>query len=579
MQAICPECYALYDGRAPAGGTRLTCRSCDTEFLIPVEHMLARAEQTEGPRSKAELGQAKRLLKHAYRQQRRELNRGLREARAKVRRAFDRTEARERLTQREGRVRTPLARRLLRAVLGIYFVAVVAVNAGLMTYQYYEARQHVLENLESAAPIFGKGLGEALWNLDTLASKAIARGMLEDPLMVGVRIIDDAGAEVAARGWSLHADGQPVLHSGADDDTVEDDAGASAPGEASDGAAAASEAPRLIRHTFKIVHEDMGEVTEVGEASVFSSEEIVLNRVAGGWLLLGLNAVLVAIALAMSLRWAVRKHLDRPLGVLTNAVSQLNMDNLDALEVELPTSEHNELQVLAGSFNGMVQNLVAEKRRLLDVSSTFERFVPRQLLERIAEEGITSLEPGRTEHGEMAVLWAALPARADGARDGKADPDAAVRRTCALLARLEAPIEQHGGFVYYLDDREVMALFDLGDHATESLSAVYAAIDMHKALDGAEGALSVGIHVGDVVLGTVGTRGRIDSTAVGAVVERARDLMELAAGRGGGVLVTPEVVELTRSYEAYAAAPIDLAAPDGTQPHQVELPATTADEA
>ncbi|RME73321.1 MAG: HAMP domain-containing protein [Planctomycetota bacterium] len=565
MQPICPECFARYEGPIPRGETRLRCRHCGAPFLVPVEILRAQLEQAEASGDPEALEQAAHALRKTYREQRRALRRTYRQALERLRRR--RRQQREALRPDDGdRIRTPLARRLLRSVLGVYFVTMLLVNLGLMAYQYVHARSQILDELRSTERIFGKGLDEALWNLDTSGVAAIARGMLEDPAIIGVRITDDRGQEVSALGWVPGEGEQPRWR--APDD-------ADAPRSVSP-----TDAPRkLIRYRFELHHDDGTEHTLVGAVEVLSSESMVLARVTGGWLLLGLNALLVGLALALTLRWAVRRQLDRPLGVLTNAVSQLNMDNLDMLEVELPGAERNELRVLADAFNAMVRNLVEEKRRLLEVSRALERFVPRQLLDRLAAEGLASLEPGQVVRGRMTVLWATLLLASP---EASADPETEIERACTLAERFHQAIERQGGFVYALTERSLMVLFDHEDEETEALCALYAGIDMSKSVaETPETRLAIGIDRGDVVLGTVGTRGRIDATAIGPVVACARRLMEAARESGGGLLVTEAVASRTAELAAVRLEAIELGsvladASLATTVYAVELPAATA---
>ena len=117
------------------------------------------------------------------------------------------------------------------------------------------------------------------------------------------------------------------------------------------------------------------------------------------------------------------------------------------------------------------------------------------------------------------------------------------------FTHMGAAIDGEGGFIdKYIGDA-IMALFD--DAHTDA--SVRAALGMRKALIGfnkvrsrqglAPVDMGVGVHVGEVVLGTVGHESRIDSTAIGDAVNLASRVEGLTKTYDCGVLVTQAVVE------------------------------------
>ncbi|MFC1706033.1 hypothetical protein ACFL59_04315 [Planctomycetota bacterium] len=576
MQAICPECYAVYESRTPVTGNRLRCRKCKAEFLLPAQRMLERVELAKqgAVQSKEDLSLARARLKELLREERWELQKGYRKAEERLEQSYQEGLQQRMRAEEEvlgSSVRKPLANKLLKIVLTIYFIVVVLVNLAFMGHQYITARNDVVANLESSERIFGEGLSEALWSLHKGATTAIVRGMLEHPLIVGVRVVDDMAEEMSAGGLILDAAGKPVFRALQGGEEPQDHQRGARPTPDEPRARSASQ---LFSHSFPVtyVSED-GTETVVGRVTVHSSTSFVFDRVKGGYYLLVLNALVVALALAITLLWASRKFLGRPLSALTNALAELNMDNLDSLEVHVSSPDRDELKVLEQSFNGMVRNLVEEKRTIVEMAKTFERFVPRQLLQRIADEGVRTIAAGRMQRDRLAVLYAEAHGH-DPEAEGT-DPEKELRFSCAYLASMEAPIEKHGGFIYRFSTRTVLALFALDDRSTEALSAVYAAIDMQKALaafnekQAAHGhprlSLGVGIHSGEVILGTLGTEAHMEPLAMGEGIEVAIRLQELTRETGAAIVVSAEIQRLSESYDAYQCAALEGAACKGKE--------------
>jgi class 3 adenylate cyclase len=126
-------------------------------------------------------------------------------------------------------------------------------------------------------------------------------------------------------------------------------------------------------------------------------------------------------------------------------------------------------------------------------------------------------------------------------------------------------IARHGGFIdKYIGDA-IMALFD--DRATDG--AVQAAIAMRRRLISFNQArlerqlppieIGIGIHRGEVVMGTVGFVSRIESTAIGDAVNVAARVEGLTKEYGCNVLVTDAVVDSLGDREAVQLNLIDEA--------------------
>jgi len=102
-------------------------------------------------------------------------------------------------------------------------------------------------------------------------------------------------------------------------------------------------------------------------------------------------------------------------------------------------------------------------------------------------------------------------------------------------------IEQHSGFIDKFIGDAVMALFP-----GSADQAVGAALDLHEALRRFNRAsqvpfetlMGVGIHTGPLMLGTVGSQGRMDTTVIGDAVNLAARLEGLTKYFGANVLIS-----------------------------------------
>ena len=120
-----------------------------------------------------------------------------------------------------------------------------------------------------------------------------------------------------------------------------------------------------------------------------------------------------------------------------------------------------------------------------------------------------------------------------------------LNRHFAVMTRIVA---RHGGIVDKFIGDAVMALFvDAAD------GAVAAAVGMTRSLrqfnagrDGPRLGMSIGLHAGPVVLGTIGSVQRMDTTVIGDTVNTASRLEHLSRPYGAAVLLSGAVRDRLR---------------------------------
>ncbi|HCN06084.1 MAG TPA: hypothetical protein DIS79_10735 [Bacteroidetes bacterium] len=187
--------------------------------------------------------------------------------------------------------------------------------------------------------------------------------------------------------------------------------------------------------------------------------------------------------------------------------------------------------------------LYDEQQELLTASS---RFVPAEFLERLGAASTRDVRAGMAVQLPLTILFA------DIRRFTTISESLTAGSTFSLLnsylRTVEPIIRHHDGFVDKYVGDAVLALFP-----GEPLQAVRAALSMQNALrtlnvsarnDGSpELVVGIGIHHGDVILGTVGTQDRMDTTVIGDTVNVASRLEALTKERGLDIIISHEVVE------------------------------------
>jgi class 3 adenylate cyclase len=221
------------------------------------------------------------------------------------------------------------------------------------------------------------------------------------------------------------------------------------------------------------------------------------------------------------------------------------------------------LGALATAFNEMSAALQGSFNKLQKTLESFELFVPNKFILAIAPQGIENIAVGVAATRTITILFCDI--RGYTSMSEVMTPQETFAFLNDYLACMGKAIDKAGGFIdKYIGDA-IMALFD--DAASDG--ALQAAIFMQQALDTfndertqkglAKIAVGIGIHRGEVVMGTVGFTCRIDSTVVGDAVNIAARVEQLTKQYNCGILLTESVVNSLSLRELFSLTLIDEA--------------------
>ncbi|HKK66226.1 MAG TPA: adenylate/guanylate cyclase domain-containing protein [Clostridia bacterium] len=180
--------------------------------------------------------------------------------------------------------------------------------------------------------------------------------------------------------------------------------------------------------------------------------------------------------------------------------------------------------VMTQKFAKAFQKSEQMSAHLLQLNESMERFVPREFLRFLKKENVMEIKLGDHANHRMTVLFADI--RDFTSLSEKLTPEENFRFINSFLSRMGPIIRAHRGFVdKYMGDG-IMALFP--DRAED---AVEAAIHLREELvqynqDRSKVGyqpinFGVGLHTGELMLGTVGENQRMDGTVISDAVNLA----------------------------------------------------------
>jgi adenylate cyclase len=201
------------------------------------------------------------------------------------------------------------------------------------------------------------------------------------------------------------------------------------------------------------------------------------------------------------------------------------------------------------------------------LQQTFQKFVPRQFVEHFAKGGAELLSLGYADEDEVAVMFCDI--RGFTRLSEQMSPQQLMNFLNSYFLRMNAPIHDNGGFIDKFIGDAIMALFDhpAGTSADKANDAINAALDLQKALHlyNHHRANSgyppikhgIGLHYGPVVLGTVGSDDRMDTTVIGDTVNVAQRIESLTEHFGLEILCTKSLIEAAQATDTLACRSID----------------------
>ncbi|MCP3921149.1 MAG: PAS domain S-box protein [Desulfobacterales bacterium] len=246
-------------------------------------------------------------------------------------------------------IRNSIATKLLKIVFGLYLIIAIGITLGHMVIEYHYQKKNIMHDLEKIQKTFEQSFAIDMWQWNHEALRSSVRGILEIPVIVGVKVKNTEGKNLAAGGVIIQDrkilnvsqqvnlfgfNNEELLINGDEVQKFE-----------------------VFMHKFPIKYSYDGNLIQLGEATIYSSSSVIFRTVKMGFLMLVINAVLKTLALWFIFLWFSTFLLRRPLTSLASAVKNVSLENLDSFRVNIKTSGKNELKLIENSFNSMIINL------------------------------------------------------------------------------------------------------------------------------------------------------------------------------------------------------------------------------
>ena len=273
-------------------------------------------------------------------------------------------------------------------------------------------------------------------------------------------------------------------------------------------------------------------VVEVSNQEIISLKESLLKS-----MLMTVSWLFITLLIA-SIFFA--RKITGPFEQLTDAIERLIKNDFN---FNLSLSGFGGFTYLAKQFNLMLLKLQVSRNELESINKAYSRFVPHNVLKLISPTGIKNISLGDCIEKEMTILFCDI--RGFTRLSESMSPNDSFKFINQYLKIMVPVINRHGGTIdKYMGDG-IMALFP-----NSADDAINAAVGMLKSLNKYNKQLrkknlpaveiGLGLHTGEMMLGTVGTSSRMDVTVVSDTVNAAARIEALTKTFGCPILISEE---------------------------------------
>lgn len=214
------------------------------------------------------------------------------------------------------------------------------------------------------------------------------------------------------------------------------------------------------------------------------------------------------------------------------------------------------------SFNLLMENAMMIKGKLKferNIRKAFSRFVPEQIIDELVMNAERETKVGVGEKRDVAILFSDIRSFTNISERNRPETIVAfLNRYFTIMCTI---IKKHGGTVDKFIGDAIMALFGAPvSYEDNARRAVAAAYEMREALasvpiedlylpDGMKFDIGIGIHYGDVIVGSIGSDDKTDYSVIGDSVNLASRLEGLTKTYGAKILVSQAVKDDIKTDE------------------------------
>lgn len=244
-----------------------------------------------------------------------------------------------------------LSQKMMRVIFTIYLGVTFVITCMQFATEYLKAQDSILNEVTELEGTVRGPIATSLWQYDRNQVNVLVDGLIKMPIIAGVDIVDKDGATLVSR-RAYSSDSEPLA---------------------------------VFNFQSDLFWNLNNERIPLGSLILYSSSEVVLDRVIFGFSLIVITAVIKLSILFWLFIWAFDRYLANPLKELMVQVNDVQLDQSISTRINLSNIENNELSQLQSHMNGMLSSMERDRRRLLDDEQAKRNWLEEAVAKRTAE--------------------------------------------------------------------------------------------------------------------------------------------------------------------------------------------------
>ncbi|SIS80746.1 GGDEF domain-containing protein [Neptunomonas antarctica] len=225
-----------------------------------------------------------------------------------------------------------LSKKMMRVIFSIYLGVTCLITSMQFLSEYLKTQDSILNELKQLEETVHDPISTSLWQYNQKQLDALIDGLIKMPIIEGVDIFDKNAKNIISKRSYTPAS-----------------------------------VPLSIFDTKSDLNWALNnEKVLLGSLTLYSSSEVVLDRVLFGFSLIAMTAIIKLSILFWLFIWAFDRYLASPLKELMSQLNKVQLSQNISERINLSNIENNELSLLQGHMNKMLSAMERDRERLLE---------------------------------------------------------------------------------------------------------------------------------------------------------------------------------------------------------------------
>lgn len=241
-----------------------------------------------------------------------------------------------------------LSKKMMRVIFTIYLSVTCLITTMQFLAEYLKTQNSILNELKQLEETVHKPISTSLWQYNHNQLNALIAGLVKMPIIEGVDILDKNDKSIISkRAYALTSPPLSLF------DTKSD-----------------------LNWTLN------EEKIMLGTVILYSSSEVILERVLFGFSLIAITEIIKLSILFWLFIWAFDRYLASPLKQLMSQVNEVQLSQNISKRINLSNIENNELSQLQEHMNNMLSAMEKDRERLLEDEQAKRNWLEKAVTKR-----------------------------------------------------------------------------------------------------------------------------------------------------------------------------------------------------